>query len=226
MGACLWGFALGGAIPGSVQAQAEAPPLRLEINAQDGGVRAILGPVLAARGIRSSLESGLPVRIRVVTQLWRQRIVDAQQGRHEWRASIWYDPFEDSYRVELEGGTSLTASSTAEAVDLLAARLQVPLRPPRPGRYYYLARIEVETLSLSDLDELRRWLQGDLAPAVEGDRGVGSAVGRGFGRLLVRILGLPTDRFQARSPTFDYPGDAPGDSPDDYPGDAPGESPE
>jgi hypothetical protein len=168
----------------------------------------VLGPILESRGIQDSLERGLPVRIRVVTELWRDRTVDSQEGRHEWRATVRYDPLEGSYLVEMEEGLPVPTSHPAEAARILAESLQVPLRPSRPGRYYYLGRVEVETLSLSDLDELRRWLRGDLAPGVEGEEGggLGSALGRGLQRILIRILGLPADRFRATSSRFDFPG--------------------
>ena len=77
------------------------------------------------------------------------------------------------------------------------------VEPTRPGRYYYLGKVEVETLSLSDLEELQRWLRGDLAPAVAGDEEIGSAVGRGVGRVFVRILGLHARRFKVRTPKFE-----------------------
>jgi hypothetical protein len=196
--------------PAETAAQAQSAPLGLEVSGAEGGVQATLGPVLQSRGIAASLESGLPVRIRVVTELWRDRFLDSQEARHEWRASVWYDPLDGAFLVQVGGGEPealpVRTASADEANGLLASLLDVPLRPDRPGRYYYLARVEVETLSLSDLDELRRWLRGDLAPAVEGDARVGSAVGRGFQRLLVRVLGLPAERFQARSRTFEFPG--------------------
>ena len=79
----------------------------------------------------------------------------------------------------------------------------LPLRPPEPGRFYYLGQVEVETLSLSDLEELQRWLRGDLAPAVAGEERVENAVGRGVQRAIVRMLGLPARRFRVRSPPFE-----------------------
>ncbi len=184
-------------------------PLVLEARADDGGVDARLGPVLESPGLRNSLERGLPVRILVVTELWRDRFIDAQEGRHEWRASVRLDPLERTYVVETAGGATLSATSLAEAAHILSDRLHIPLQPDRPGRYYYLARLEVETLSLSDLGELRRWMRGEMGPAMEGEEGggVGSALGRGLQRLLVRVLGLPAERYQARSRSFDFPGE-------------------
>lgn len=181
------------------------PPLWLEVQ-PSGGVGIVLGDVIDETGIRSSLESGLPVRIRVVTELWRDRTFDALEGRHEWRATVRLDPITHRYRIETAGGGHGEVASPGATRAFLQGRLQVPLRPTRPGRYYYLARIELETLSLSDLDELRRWLQGDLAPAIEGREEVGSAVGRGIRRLMVRALRLPVQRYRTRSATFAFPG--------------------
>jgi hypothetical protein len=182
------------------------PPLRLQVEPASGAVHAFLGEVADAPGIRRSLESGLPVRIRIVTELWRERLFDAQEGRHEWRATIRLDPITERYRVETAGGAQGEVFSATAARAFLQARMSVPLRPTRPGRYYYLARIEIETLSLSDLDELRRWLQGDLGPAIEGREEVGGAIGRGLRRLMVRALRLPVQRYRTRTPTFDFAG--------------------
>lgn len=183
-------------------------PLVLQARTGDGGVEARLGPVLESPGLRNSLERGLPVRILVVTELWRDRFIDAQEGRHEWRASVRLDPLERTYLVETAGGATLSATTLAEVAQILSDHLHVPLQPERPGRYYFLGRLEVETLSLSDLDELRRWMRGEMGPAMEGGEGggVGSALGRGLQRLLVRVLGLPAERYQARSRSFDFPG--------------------
>ena len=80
----------------------------------------------------------------------------------------------------------------------------LPLRPMEAGRYYYLGQFEVETLSLSDLDELQRWLRGDLATAVNGDERVGTALGRGAHRVLVRMLGIPARRYRVRTERFTF----------------------
>ncbi|TVR57345.1 MAG: DUF4390 domain-containing protein [Gemmatimonadales bacterium] len=187
-----------------VVAQERVPPLDLRMQEGDGSVRLILGEVLESPGVRQSLESGLPVRMGIVVELWRDRVLDALEGRHEWRATVLMDPLSNRYLVETGDGVSGDFASLAGARAFLQGRLQVPLAPERGGRFYYLARLEVETLSLSDLEELRRWLQGDLGPAVEGREEVRGAVGRGLRRLLVRALGLPVQRYQTRTATFDH----------------------
>lgn len=202
------GFALGLLPSGEGDAAQTAPgdPLTIQVGDAEGEARLALGPILLGPGIRNSLGRGVPVRIRIVTELWRERFLDSQEARHEWRASVRYDPLARAYLVEVGNGQVLSAATLQEATAILSEQLEVPLRPDRSGRFYYLARLEVQTLSVSDLDELRRWLQGDLAPAVEGEEGGGiqAALGRGLQRALVRVLGLPGERYQARSPTFTH----------------------
>jgi hypothetical protein len=191
-------------IAAPLAARQTLPPLTLELRQAEGGVRVTLGPVLESPRIQSALESGLPVRIRLVTELWRDRAVDALEGRHEWRASVRRDPLSDRFLVDVGNARGTAVTALEEAARMLQAALQVPLTPPRPGDYYFLARMEVETLSLSDLEELRRWMDGDLRPAVGSDDDVGGALGRGLRRLMVRILGLPVQRYQARTPRFTW----------------------
>jgi hypothetical protein len=174
--------------------------------ADDGGARLLLGEVLESGGVQESLESGLPVRLQIVTELWRDRLLDAAEGREEWRATVLYDPLSETYSVQTAETTVGAAGSPRAATELLRSTIPSTLRPSQPGTYYYLSRLDVETFSLSDLEELRRWLQGDLGPAVDADNPVGGAFGRGVRRLFVRALGLPTLRFQARTDEFDWDG--------------------
>lgn len=184
----------------------EDPPLALDLRSESGTVRVVLGEVLEGRGVRSALESGLPVRLYLVTELWRDRLLDAQEGRHEWRATIRFDPLSELYRVETGEGPLGVVATVGEALELLRRDVEVPLRPRRSGRYYYLARLAVETLSLSDLEELREWLRGDVGPAVEGREEVGGALLQGLRRLFARGLGLPVHRYQARTARFQWEG--------------------
>ncbi|TVP48249.1 MAG: hypothetical protein EA350_03665 [Gemmatimonadales bacterium] len=190
-------------------AQQAGPLLRVGVMEAGGAPRVTLGPVLTNEGVRSSLESGLPVRIRVVTELWRDRTFDALEGRHEWRATVRLDPLTSRYLLDTSQGEGAEAASPAAARSFLQNRLVPPLAPDRNGRFYYIAKIEIETLSLSDLDELRRWLRGDMGAAVGGQEEAGSLLGRGLRRLLVRALGLPVQRYETRTPAFvvtDLPG--------------------
>lgn len=184
----------------------EGEPVSIRVEPDQGVPVLQLGDLLQEGSLREALESGLPLRILVRTQLWKDRFFDSQEGSAEWRASIVFDPLDEHYRVQASGSPSLdvTTESLREARQALQQSFRPPLEPSDPGRYYYLARVEVETLSLSDLEELQRWLRGELAPAVGGDQDVEGAMARGVRRLFVRVLGLPARRFELRTPTFDY----------------------
>jgi hypothetical protein len=190
--------------------------VELSVASATGELSVHLGDILGG-AVADALVSGLPVRIRVLGELWRDRLFDAEEGRAEWRATVIYEPLERTYQVEMTrppsamgAPDSLRVASTLEDVNVILAKsLTLPLRPMRAGRFYYIGLVEVETLSLSDLEELRRWLRGDLAPAVTGDEDVGGALSKGVGRLLVRVLGVPTRRVRLRTPAFEIEAPAP-----------------
>ena len=194
-----------GLLPVLVEAQEEYP-LTLALDSLEGTVTLEVGDVLSDPGLQDALHSGLPLRIRILTELWDDGFFDSHEGTYEWRASILYDPVSLRYRVQTMAPVEqdLILNTISEAGEAVQLTLPIPLSPTREARFYYLVKVEVETLSLSDLEELERWLRGDLAPVVSGDQDVESAVGRGVRRIFVRLLGLPARRFQLRTETFEF----------------------
>lgn len=178
----------------------------LRVAPVSGKVLVELGTLLDDRSLTSAVHEGLPLRIRVEAELWRDGFFDSEAGSEEWKGSVVYDPVTLRYEVLVAGSGPVLFSSLDEARRHLEEAFQLDLRPARPGRYYYLAVVEMETLSLSDLEELRRWLGGDLGPAVGGGDDVDGAVGRGVRRLFVRALGLPTRRIRLRTEAFNFEG--------------------
>jgi hypothetical protein len=148
--------------------------------------------------------SGLPLRIRIRIQLWKDGFFDSQKGQYEWRATVLFDPLTRRYRVQSseQTGAEIEVNTLEEVRESLQLTLHVPLQPRETGKYYYIGAVDMETLSLSDLEELQRWLQGELVPVVEGERDVEGALAKGFRRVLVRMLGLPAKRMQVQSPSF------------------------
>lgn len=201
MGALGLLLSLAFALPVGAQDRA---PLYLAVHPENGALEIRIGDLFADPGLVQALHSGLPVRILVSVALWKDGFFDREKGRGEWRASVLFDPLEQRYRVGTggEGATELSVDSLAAVSEALQAGFDLPLRPREEGKYYYLGQVQVEMLSLSDLEELQRWLQGDLATAVRGEENVGTAVGRGVHRMVVRMLGIPAKRFKVRTETF------------------------
>src|SRR6185295_2409360 len=94
---------------------------------------------------------------------------------------------------------SIDGLQTLESAEkVLNEPFPVALRPAQAAtRYYYNVVLDIETLSVSDLDELQRWLNGELQPAVRGKRAPLSALRRGLGTLLSRVLGGEKRHYEA-----------------------------
>lgn len=180
--------------------------MRLGVAPGSGALEMELGDLFDDGRLRQAIHRGLPLRVAVTAELWRDRFFDTEEESAEWRASVLWDPVAERYRVGVGADEPVDAASLDAVSAVLQERFSLPIRPGEDGRYYYLATIEMETLSLSDLEELQRWLGGELAPAVRGEGDVDGAVSRGMRRLLVRALGLPTRRLRLRSPTFEVGG--------------------
>lgn len=170
-------------------------------------VRAV--DVLADKDMRNLLVNGFPARLHFRGELWSvSGWFNDLEGTVEWDIVVQFDAFTKSYRVLRIMGEQLTALGTFadlnSASAAMAAPFRLPLVPPtrRGGRFYYSASLDLETLSMSDLDELERWLRGELKPAVRGQRNPGTAITRGLRTLFVRLLGGEKRHYEAQSATF------------------------
>ncbi len=189
-------------VAGPLAGQGRAVSAR--VDPATGGLFVDLTGLLDDSSLRDALHSGLPLRIEIEGELWRDGFFDSQEGGAIWRASVIHDPVRRSYQVELIGRPPQRVATIAEAERILVAAFRMEVRPQRRARYYYLATVEIQTLSISDLEEVRRWLRGDVAPAVSGNERSQGAVASGVRRIFVRALGLPTLRRKFRTPTFQW----------------------
>lgn len=182
-------------------------PLAVTVDGS-GAPRVTAGAVLRDPALEEAVRSGLPLRLRFQVELWRDEWFDDLVGQLTWSAVVGYEPLEGVFLAGDERDDTETLDRFATYADA-RARVErtwaAPIRPVREGKYYYITTLEIETLSLSDLDELERWLRGELQPAVQGSGSVTGAVGTGVKRLLIRVLDLPARHFSARSRRFTIP---------------------
>lgn len=190
-------------VPRPAYGQDDEPSAR--VDPATGGLALELATVLEDGGLRRALHSGLPIRIEVSVELWRDGFFDQQEAGGTWRASVLHDAVTQTYEFQIEDEEPVSLPDLARVAQELQAGFESEVRPRREGRYYYLAEVELQTLSLSDLEELGRWLQGDLGPLVEGEESAETAVARGLRRVMVRALRLPARRERLRTPSFDWP---------------------
>jgi Domain of unknown function (DUF4390) len=204
------------AIAGGPRAgDAQAPAgVRLEARlASDSAPNGARNPVVRSANLLgddrwlTALRSGLPVRLHYRLEVWRSRDgwFDLFDRQNEWDVVLRHEPLLDQYTLLTITGSRVQERRYA-TLDALNAALgfsyQVNIRPPQRGEYYYLAAMEISTLSDSDLDELERFLEGDLEGVRGGREGIGDALGRGATRLLLRLAGLPSLRIETRTARF------------------------
>jgi hypothetical protein len=189
------------AAPGAAQA-------RRPLAVTAGGASVQWRPIVRFNGLlrdpalREALQKGLPLRFEFRVELWRKEDpFDQLAGVQTLSRAVLRAPLGEGYTVD-DGRVQRRYSTLQAAETALQRALQPTVHPETGGRFYYLVRLNVETLSASDLDELRNWLRGEARPAVAGRQPVGRAVEKGVRRLFVRMLGLPTRRYEARTAIF------------------------
>lgn len=167
-----------------------------------GGPLVTTGVLFGDPDMRELVRSGFPASLRFRLELWRVGgVFNDLEGRQEWELILQYDPSAQRYRVaRRQGGRSedLGSFATLTTARLVIERpVRATLAPEREGaRYYYTLALDIEALSVSDMDELERWLRG-----VRGGTAA-SAIGSGVRTLMLRMLGGERTHLERRSSTF------------------------
>ena len=192
---------IGGPLQAQRRPQLEvAPPL----SAGGGGVVTATN-LFADAEMRDLVRSGFPASLRYRVELWRVGgLFNDLEGREEWLLVVQYDPSAQRYRVVRQQNNKIDDLGSFATLSTTQTLLERPIRttvaPERQGtRYYYALSLDVEALSVSDMDQLNRWLRG-----VRGSTAA-SAFGNGVRTLMLRMLGGEKRHFEARSGTIVAP---------------------
>lgn len=195
------GLALLALLGATALSRAGAQEPALTVTLQQNVARAQTTALLADGKYVALMRSGFPLRLHYRLELWHARSgwFDQFLSDWSWDAVARLDPLAEDF-VLIRSGGRVTRYGTADDLErALELPYRLTLKIPASGRFYVLCRLEVTTLNDTDLEEVTRWLKGDVSPAVAGDGNLGSALGRGAQRLLVRIAGLPHLTLEARS---------------------------
>lgn len=154
------------------------------------------------------IRNGFPARLHYRMERWSTGgWFDDIAATAEWDVVVRYDALSRVFQVYRVAGKQTVSLGTypdiAGADAAFGAPFPAPISPPRRGRRsYYTLVLDIETLSMTELDEVERWLRGELKPAVRGKKNPGTAVSRGVRTVMVRLLGGEKRRYEARSGTF------------------------
>lgn len=181
-------------------------PDRSELATEPPSVRSV--SLLSDEAMRNLLVNGFPARLHYRMERWTSGgWFDDIKATAEWDVVVKYDALGKQYHVfravanrALELGSYPTL---VDAEEMVNTAFRAPISPAKRGqRTYYNLVLEIETLSLTELDEVEQWLRGEVKPAVRGKKNPGTAVSRGVRTLMVRLLGGERRRYEARSGAF------------------------
>jgi hypothetical protein len=187
-----------------------SPEIDIRVTAQSFPPLVAVRNVLEERQFDELLRNGFPARLHIRAEIWTVgRYFDDVRGRVEWDVIVQYNVVEKSYEVaRVVGDRVMSLGSYLRFVDARAASelayLPALPTPKRGQKGYVLVQAELQTLEVTDLDEVERWLRGEARPAVKGKRSPASALTRGVRTLASRILGGEVRQLEARSPPMKF----------------------
>ena len=199
-------------VTSATRVDAQKPQLMLSL--PEPAMRATEPPLVRSASLitdgatQDLLRNGFPAHLRYKLERWNTGgFFDDVTAIAEWDAVVRYDALAKVFQVyRVVGGRTSSLGSfsdIAAAEAVIDAPFPAPISPPKKGKKtYYNLVLDVESLSLTELDEVERWLRGELKPAVRGKKNPGPAVGRGVRTVMVRLLGGEKRRYEARSGTF------------------------
>jgi hypothetical protein len=164
--------------------------------------------IFSDREIREMLHSGFPARLHYRLELWGAAgFFDDLKRQTEWDVIVRYNPLKRRYTATRIEGERITALGSFDNLDPVEELLSHPTQPAFAvpeghDKYYYNLVLDVQMLSVTDLDEVERWLRGELGPAVHGEKSPGTALGRGAKTLITKLLGGQEKHYEARSRIF------------------------
>lgn len=163
--------------------------------------------LIADPRVGSMLTSGFPVRMHYRLQIYRSRSgwLDAFVRQVEWDLVVRHEPLLDQYQVAevFRNGQRAYRYADRDALKRgVATPREIRVGPRDEGTYYYVATLEISTMSGSDIRELERFLSGDVAPAATGSETVGTAFGNAIRDALRSVAGLPSLQLEDRSEKF------------------------
>src|SRR5262249_15686791 len=140
--------------------------------------------VFADQRSRELLESGFPARVSVTTELWASRtLFDDLISSNTTDRVVRYDVLSKTYRVaepRAEDYTEIGRFTTVNDARASVSQFPINLYAPRGRRgLYYTVQVTIETFNSNDLVEVQRWLNGDVQPALKGQKNPASALTRG-----------------------------------------------
>jgi hypothetical protein len=168
--------------------------------------------MLASEHLRDLIEHGFPARFHTRVELVSQGrfFFDQLEASAEWDVFVRYLPTEKKYDVvQVVNDRPLSLgkfTAVADAERAVGRTTGVGIVAPKSDRpHYYQVTMLVEALSERDIDDVARWLRGDVEPGLTGDANPGSVLARGVRTFASKLLGGEKSEYEAHTPHFRVP---------------------
>ena len=191
------------------------PELRIELPADSlltrHGPLVRASNMLAGQRIKDLLNASFPARFHFRVELWSEgRFTDNFVQAGEFDVLVRFLAAEKLYEVvhvQNDRASPLGKfAAFADAERAIARPTGAPMQARASTRQqYYQATLTVEILSEKDIDEVARWLQGDIQPGITGRTNPASALSRGVRSLFARLVGGEKTQYEATSARFKTP---------------------
>jgi hypothetical protein len=200
---------------GAVRAQ-QPPTLEIRLPLPDQlttvGPLVIASNMLSSPRSREPLAAGFPASFHFEVTLWSEGgfFGNKVERRAEYDVLVSYSAMEKKYQVVQIVNDRALSLGKFDRVEDAEGAIARPTRVPITAflskkRFYYRATLDVSILGASDLDEVNRWLKGELEPAIHGQRNPGTALTRSIRMLTSRLLGGESRHDDARTSVFQVP---------------------
>ena len=128
---------LSAALPAAAGAQSDAP-LYVRPHPETGALEMRLGNVFEDQALVRALHSGLPLRIQVEAELWKDGFFDSQQGKGGWRASVVYDPKASDFsadvaKIKAAGADAIVLIGFDESAQIIQELVKQGIGPNSAG---------------------------------------------------------------------------------------------
>ena len=173
---------------------------------------AVEGPSITAANVlsdpktRELVQGGYATGLHFRVELWRKSgWFEDPAGVEEWDVLVSYDPAAKTYQVVRQRGKERENFGGLAGVDSAEALVDKPIKstllPHESGRYFYNAAVDIQPVSVSDLDAALGWLRGP----VKEKQNLGTSLLKGIELVLSRVVGGGRRHFENPSGIFEIP---------------------
>jgi hypothetical protein len=155
------------------------------------------------------LKSGFVGQMTVAVELWASHWpFDKPLKQVMWQRAVHYNPLTKMYTTAHQVADSTVRDGQYASLDDVRKAMSAPQRAPiaalrGQGTLYYIVTVTIETLNSNDLQEVGRWLRGEVQPAIHGENNPVNPILHAGRTILSKLMGGDVKKASVTSRKFD-----------------------